>query len=144
MFTQIIFIKLPTLAHSSTAAAVYPGQLELHLVGALAVLAGEGGVAVALATIQTSSPVLGRDEVWFTHAVVAGVRVDTPASVARVLATCLTLVLVNTLVLLVHPRSFRTDAVERPHGVLTLASVAKARYGLALIDVHTLASVNIL
>ena len=144
LFAQIIFIKLPPLAHSSTTATINPGQLELHLVGALTVLSGEGGVTVALATIQTPPPVLGGDEVGLAHAVVTRVSVDTPASVTRVLTTCLTLVLVNTFVFIVHHRSIGTDAVKRSYIVLTLASITEAGNGLTLIDIHALASVNIL
>ena len=144
LFAQIIFIKLPPLAHSSTTATINPGQLELHLVGALTVLSGEGGVTVALATIQTPPPVLGGDEVGLAHAVVTRVSVDTPASVTRVLTTCLALVLVNTFVFIVHHRSFGTDAVKRSYIVLTLASITEAGNGLALIDIHALPRVNIL
>ena len=45
---------------------------------------------------------------------------------------------------IVHHRSIGTDAVKRSYIVLTLASITEAGNGLALIDIHALASVNIL
>ena len=92
---QVVRPLGPALAHGAAAAAVDPRQPEGHLLAALA--AGrEGGVAVALPSVQAGLAVLRGDEARFADAVEPGVGVDTAAPVAGV-APRLTLVLVHTL-----------------------------------------------
>ena len=98
---------------------------------------------MTLPPVQTAQSVLGGDEAGLADTVVAGVCVDTPPVVTVVLAA-LTLVLVLALMSGVHHRASRADTVERSHRVVTLSPVTQAGYGLTLVDVHTLAGVNIL
>ena len=56
----------------------------------------------------------------------------------------LTLVSISTFLLLCHHCSRRADTLERSRTVDALPAVAEAGDGLALVDVHALASVHVL
>ena len=98
---------------------------------------------MTLPSVQAAQSVLGGDEAWLADTVVTGVCVDT-STVVTVVLPGLTLILVLALLPVVHDGPGRTDTGEGSHGILTLSSVTQSWYGLTLIDVHTLPSVNIL
>ena len=56
----------------------------------------------------------------------------------------LTLISIATFLLLCHHRSRRADTLERSRTVDALPSVAEAGDGLALVNVHALARVDVL
>ena len=121
--TQVRLLECPALPHTLAAAAVYPGQLERHLVEALPT-PGEGGEAVSLPSIQASLPILCWYEARLAYTVEPGVSVHTASPVTGV-GSCLTLVLVHTLLLLIHHSARRTDTVERPDSVDTVTPITQ-------------------
>ena len=56
----------------------------------------------------------------------------------------LTLISISTFLLLCHHRSRRADTLERSRTVDALPTVTEAGDGLALVDVHALARVDVL
>ena len=117
-----------------------------------------------MSSVQTALPILGRDESRLANAIETRVGIDTSGEEDKIswsviyaglissfspptmtsVTPVLTLISIATFLLLCHHRSRRADTLERSRTVDALPSVAEAGDGLALVNVHALARVDVL